>query len=81
MYTLMMVMVMINDDGGDDDVNYEGDGNDDDDGDGDDADYDGEEVAHLNPLPLSNFPLHLALQREKMVSLVFNREKIAHLRE
>ena len=77
MYTLMMVMVMINDDGGDDDVNYEGDDN----GDGDDADYDGEEVAHLNPLPLSNFPLHLALQREKMVSLVFNREKIAHLRE
>ena len=52
-----------------------------DDGDGDDANYDGEEVAHLNPLPLSNFPLHLALQREKMVSLVFNREKIAHLRE
>ena len=78
MYTLMMVMVMINDDGGDDDVNYEGDGNGDDNGDGD---YDGEEVAHLNPLPLSNFPLHLALQREKMVSLVFNREKIAHLRE
>ena len=78
MYTLMMVMVMINDDGGDDDVNYEGDGNGDDNGDGD---CDGEEVAHLNPLPLSNFPLHLALQREKMVSLVFNREKIAHLRE
>ena len=52
-----------------------------DDGDGDDANYDGAEVAHLNPLPLSNFPLHLALQREKMVSLVFNREKIAHLRE
>ena len=69
---------MINDDGGDDDVNYEGDGNGDDNGDGD---YDGEEVAHLNPLPLSNFPLHLALQREKMVSLVSNREKIAHLRE
>ena len=60
----------------DDEVNYEGDGNADDNGYGDDADYDGEEMAHLNPLPLSNFPLHLALQREKMVSLVFNREKL-----
>ena len=52
-----------------------------DDGDGDDNDYDGEEVGASQPPPLSNFPLHLALQREKMVSLVFNREKIAHLRE